>query len=144
MGQVINYKAGQSLWCFPRFGTICTILKTWKSTSEPRKPKVYWHDNDKYAGIFSEFTDNWNRVIWFSKNVITTLEVFHSKQKPHVIQYRSYKKFSNNVFVNVLRNTFFQFSFSWENCSFEKFKRTVDVTFKKHTPLKKVDRTRLP
>ena len=31
---------------------------------------------------------------------------------------------------------FFQFSSSWKNCSFEKLKKTIDVTLKKHAPLK--------
>ena len=46
--------------------------------------------------------------------------------------------------MNDLQNTFFfQFSSSSQNCSFEKIlKKTADVIFKKHTPLKKrYDRT---
>ena len=49
----------------------------------------------------------------FHKICLTVLKVFCIKQKPD-IQYRSFEKFSNEAFINDLRNTFFQFSCSWE------------------------------
>ena len=60
------------------------------------------------------------------------------------------KKVIRNFQMNFLsifsKIHFFQFSFSLENCSFEKFKETVDVTFKIDTPLKRdlLERTRFP
>ena len=72
----------------------------------------------------------------FLKMCLTVLKVFYTKQKSHIIQYRSYKKFSNEVFM-VSEIHFFQFSSSWEKFSFEKSKKTVSFTFKKHASLKK-------
>ena len=59
----------------------------------------------------------------FNKMCLTALKVLYAKQTPHIIQYRSYKKFSNDACINDLRNTFFQFCSNWENCSFEKLKK---------------------
>ena len=72
----------------------------------------------------------------FHNICFTVLKFFRTKQKPH-IQFRSYKKFLNDASINDLRNTFFQFSSSWENCSFGKLKKTVEVTLKKHVLLNK-------
>ena len=56
------------------------------------------------------------------------------------------RNFQMNFLSMFSKIHFFQFSFSWENCSFEKFKETVDLTFKVHTPLKRdlLKRTRFP
>ena len=74
----------------------------------------------------------------FQNMYLTVLKVFHTKQELHIIHYQSYKKFSNGAFINDLQNNFFQFSSSWENCSFKKFKKkNVNITLNKHTPLEK-------
>ena len=54
----------------------------------------------------------------FHKMCLIVLKVFYTKQKQYFIQYRSYCNFSNEAFINDLRNTFFQFSSSWENYLF--------------------------
>ena len=43
----------------------------------------------------------------FLKMCLTVLKVFYTKEKPYIIQYRSYKKFLNKAFINDLQNTFF-------------------------------------
>ena len=50
----------------------------------------------------------------FQKMSLTVLKVFYTKQRPHITQCRSYKKFSNEASINDLRNTFFHFSSSWD------------------------------
>ena len=72
----------------------------------------------------------------FCKMCLILLKVFYIKQKPH-IQYRSYKKFSDEALINDVQNTFFLLNSSCENCLFEKLKKTVDVTLKRHARLKK-------
>lgn len=84
---------------------------------------------------------NWNRVIWFSQNVLKFIERFHNKQKQN-IPYVSYKKLPNEAFFNDFWNTFFKFSFSWENCFLKKLKientknKNFDVALKKHVLMK--------
>ena len=57
---------------------------------------------------YLKFTSNWDRVIWFSQDV---LKVFYTKQEPHIIQYQSHKKVSNEALINDLRNAFFSIHF---------------------------------
>ena len=45
---------------------------------------------------------------YFNKVCFTVLNVFDTKHRPNIIQYRSYKKFSNEAFINDLENAFFQ------------------------------------
>ena len=42
----------------------------------------------------------------FQEICLTALKVFYTKQKPHIIQDQSYKKFSNKGFINDLGNSF--------------------------------------
>ena len=106
----------------------------------PENPKC---TDLKMADMTKSFQNSWAieaGLSDFHKMCFTVLKVFYTKQRPHIIQYRSYTKFSNKAFINDLQNTFFQFSCSCENCYFEKFKKkkkTVDVSLKKHAPLKK-------
>ena len=51
-----------------------------------------------------------------------------------MIRYRNYKKFNNEVFINDLEE---QFSENNEFLNFESFKRIVDKTLDKYTPIKK-------
>ena len=56
------------------------------------------------------------------------------------------RNFQMNLLSMFSEIQFFQFSFTLENCSFQEFKETVDVTFKIDTPLKRdlLERTRFP
>ena len=56
------------------------------------------------------------------------------------------RNFQMNLLPMFSEIHFFQFSFTLENCSFQEFKETVDVTFKIDTPLKRdlLERTRFP
>ena len=44
----------------------------------------------------------------FHKMVITVMKVFYKKQKPKIIQYRSYKNFDNLVFQRELNSKLFK------------------------------------
>ena len=58
--------------------------------------------------ILKNSLKNLNRLIFAHININSIQnKVFCTKQKPHIIQYRSYKKFSNEVSINDLRSTFF-------------------------------------
>ena len=81
---------------------IAKILLEIKPIRKPRKLILYWLDNDKYAEMVSKFPDNWNSVIWFSQMCLTVRKVFYTKQKPRIIQYWIYKKFSNEASINDL------------------------------------------
>ena len=72
----------------------------------------------------------------FDKICLTVLKVFYIRQKSHISQYQSCKKLSKETFINDFQNTFFN-SGRIRKTSFEKIKKTVDVTLNKHTPLKK-------
>ena len=41
----------------------------------------------------------------FRNMCLTVMKIFYNKQKPYIIQYRSYKKFSNDGIANDLQNT---------------------------------------
>ena len=72
-----------------------------------------------------KFAGNWSaRLSGFYRMRLTVFKVFNTKQKSHIIQYQSYKKFSNDTFVNDTHKLcFFQLKFIWENHSFLKLKK---------------------
>ena len=60
------------------------------------------------------------------------------KQKPHIIQYRGYKKFSNEAFINDLKNTCFNLTLVGKTVPLKNSKKKLFTSpLKKHTPLKK-------
>ena len=61
------------------------------------------------------------------------MKVFYNKQKPKIIQYRKYKDFSNEPFINELESALLSFP----QISFGTFKSTVDNILQKHASLKK-------
>ena len=69
----------------------------------------------------------------FHKMSLTVIKVFYNKQKPKIIQYRKYKGFSNEAFMQELESALARFS----QISFRTFKSTVDYILQKHAPIKK-------
>ena len=69
----------------------------------------------------------------FHKMNLTVMKVFYNKQKPKIIQYRKYKGFSNEAFMQELKSALARFS----QFSFRAFKSTVDYILQKHAPIKK-------
>ena len=61
------------------------------------------------------------------------MKVFYNKQKPKIIQYRKYKGFSNEAFMNELESALAIFS----QISFGTFKSTADNILQKHAPIKR-------
>ena len=61
------------------------------------------------------------------------MKVFYNKQKPKIIQYRKYKGFSNEAFMQESESALARFS----QISFRTFKNTVDYILQKHAPIKK-------
>ena len=78
------------------------IIRSKTCCQNPKNPKVHWSD--------------------FHKMCFNCIGSFLHEKKPHVIQYQSYKKSSNEVFINDLRNRFFSIQF-WK-----MKKKNVDVT----------------
>ena len=73
------------------------------------------------------------RLSDFHKMSLTVMKVFYNKQKPKIIQYRKYKGFSNEAFMQELESALARFS----QFSFRTFKSTVDYILQKHAPIKK-------
>ena len=69
----------------------------------------------------------------FHKISLAVMKVFCNKQKPKIIQYRKYKGFSNEAFMNELESALARFS----QISFGTFKSTFDNILQKHAPIKK-------
>ena len=61
------------------------------------------------------------------------MKVFYNKQKPKIIQYRKYKGFPNEAFMQELESALARFS----QIPFRTFKSTVDYILQKHAPIKK-------
>ena len=73
----------------------------------------------------------------FHKLTLTIMKVFYKKQKPNIVQYRNYKKFDNNNFMNDVNDQISQFNQKEQYTNFNLFKRTVYGIFEKYVPLKK-------
>ena len=69
----------------------------------------------------------------FHKMSLTVMKVFYNKQKPKTIQYRKYKGFSNEAFMNELESALAIFS----QISFGTFKSTADNILQNHAPIKR-------
>ena len=68
----------------------------------------------------------------FHKITLTTMKVFY-KKKPTIITYRSYKNFSNKVFMTDVQNRISQVNSENNNLEFNLFKAVLKVgSSKKH------------
>ena len=70
----------------------------------------------------------------FHKMVITVLKVFYRKQKPKIIQYRSYKNFDNQVFQRELNSELLKIDLN--NADLSEFTETFLLILDKHVPKK--------
>ena len=71
--------------------------------------------------------------IWdFHKMVITVMKVFYKKQKPKIIQYRSYKNFDNQVFQRELNSELLKIDLN--NADLSEFTEIFLSMLDKHTP----------
>ena len=72
----------------------------------------------------------------FHKMTLTVMKVFYKKQKPTIITYRSYKKFSNEVFMADFQNTISQVTSENNDLEFDIFKAVLNQAIQKHAPIK--------
>ena len=72
----------------------------------------------------------------FHKMTITVMKVFYKKQKPTIITYRSYKNFSNEVFMADFQNTISQVTSENNDLEFDIFKAILNQAIQKHTQIK--------
>ena len=72
----------------------------------------------------------------FHKMTLTVMKVFYKKQKPNIITYRSYKNFSNEVFMVDFQNTISQVTSENNDLKFDIFKAILYQAIQKHAPIK--------
>ena len=72
----------------------------------------------------------------FHKMTLTVMKVFHKKQKPTIITYRSYKKFCNEVFMADFQNRISQVTSENNDLEFDIFKAVLNQAIQKHAPRK--------
>ena len=70
----------------------------------------------------------------FHKMVITVMKVFYKKQKPKIIQYRSYKNFDNQVFQRELNSELLKIDLN--NAELSEFTEIFLSILDKHAPKK--------
>ena len=70
----------------------------------------------------------------FQKIFLSIMKVFYKKQLSNIVTHCSYKNINNKVFINDLNE---YFSENTEFLSFDSFKRTINKTREKYSPLKK-------
>ena len=64
------------------------------------------------------------------------MKVFYKKQKPTIITYRSYKNFSNEVFMADFQNRISQVTSENNDLEFDIFKAVLNQAIQKHAPIK--------
>ena len=64
------------------------------------------------------------------------MKVFYKKQKPTIITYRSYKPFSNEMFMADVQNRISQVTFENNELEFDQFKAAINEAIQKHGPIK--------
>ena len=64
------------------------------------------------------------------------MKVFYKKQKPTIITYRSYKHFSNEVFMADVQNRISQVTSENNELEFDIFKIALDKVIQRHAPVK--------
>ena len=72
----------------------------------------------------------------FHKMTLTVMKVFYKKQKPTIITYRSYKNFSNEVFMADFQNRISQVTSENNDLEFDIFKAVLNQAIQKHAPIK--------
>ena len=72
----------------------------------------------------------------FHKMTLTVMKVFHKKQKPTIITYRSYKHFSNKVFMDDVQNRISQVTSENNDLEFDLFKAALNEAIQRHAPIK--------
>ena len=72
----------------------------------------------------------------FHKMTLTVMKVFYKKQKPTIITYRSYKHFSNEVFMADFQNRISQVTSENNDLEFDIFKAVLTDAIQRHAPLK--------
>ena len=72
----------------------------------------------------------------FHKMTLTVMKIFYKKQKPTIITYRSYKNFSNEVFMADFQNTISQVTSENNDLEFDIFKAILNQAIQKHAPIK--------
>ena len=70
----------------------------------------------------------------FHKIVNTVLKVFYKKQKPKIIQYRSYKNFDNQLFQRESNSELLKIDLN--NADLSEFTATFLLILDKHSPKK--------
>ena len=71
----------------------------------------------------------------FHKTTLTVMKVFYKKQKPTIITYCSYKKFSNEVFMVDFQNRISQVTSENNDLEFDIFKAVLNQAIQKHAPI---------
>ena len=71
----------------------------------------------------------------FHKTTLTEMKVFYKKQKPIIITYHSYKKFSV-VFMANVQNKISQVTSENNYLEFDVFKAVLNEAIQKHAPIK--------
>ena len=66
----------------------------------------------------------------FHKMTLTVMEVFYKKHKTTIIKYRSYKHFSNDVFMANVQNRISQVTSENNDLGFDIFKTALNELFK--------------
>ena len=72
---------------------------------------------------------------YFHKMTLMVMKVFYKKQKPTIITYRSYKNFSNEIFMADFQNRISQVT-SENDLEFDIFKAVPNQAIQKHAPIK--------
>ena len=72
----------------------------------------------------------------FRKMCVTVMKMYHCRQRPSVITYRKFKKFSNIEFMPDLEEHLTKFE-HFDNIPSNLFKETVNIILEKHAPTKK-------
>ena len=71
----------------------------------------------------------------FNIMTLTVMKVFYKKQKPTIITYRSYKYFSNEVFMADFQNRISQVTCENNDLEFDIFKAALNQAIQKHAPI---------
>ena len=64
------------------------------------------------------------------------MKVFYKKQKPTIITYRSYKHFSNEVFMADVQNRISQVTYKNNDLEFDLFKAALNGSIERQATIK--------
>ena len=74
----------------------------------------------------------------FNKMTLIVMKVFYKKQKPTIAAYRSYKKFSNEVFMDDVQNRISQVTSENNDLEFDLFKEALNEAIQRYAPIKQL------